>query len=57
VYFAGGLPFAEQFHIADNILSEIKSDNEKIIEFVSLIRDTILNKEKIKNKYIVEQRA
>jgi len=41
-------PFAEQFDIVNIILSEIKSNDDKITEYISLLRDSISNKEKIK---------
>jgi LuxR family maltose regulon positive regulatory protein len=45
-------PFAEQFDIVNNILSEIKSNDDKITEYISLLRDSISNKEKIKTSIL-----
>jgi LuxR family maltose regulon positive regulatory protein len=45
-------PFAEQFEIVNIILSEIKSNDDKITEYISLLRDSISNKEKIKTSIL-----
>jgi LuxR family maltose regulon positive regulatory protein len=45
-------PFAEQFEIVNIILSEIKSNDDKITGYILLLRDSISNKEKIKTSIL-----